>query len=256
MKPNDKPVYVFNLSNHPQGILRNILRSVNRRLSAISANDEALKQSGYSFELEFDPQVQARTKKKQTRKRKIIYFNPPFSQNVQSNIGEQFFKTMDKCFPSTHPLKKIININTAKLSYRCMPNIQVKISAHSSKAQQEETIQQEEALPCNCRKLPCPMDGKCQSAKSIVYKASIMDENGNTEHYTGLTKNTVKERYYGPTASFNSRDSEHLTTLSTHVGKLKDEGTDYDISTRSELYSNCRHRLCPDQFCDICSDLS
>ena len=234
MKPNDKPVYVHNLSNHPQGILRNIPHSVNRRLSAISANEEvfkaaippyqeALKQSGYSFELKFDPQVQTRTERRQTRKRKITYFNPPFSQNVQSNIGEQFFKALDKCFPSTHPLKQVINRNTVKLSYRCMPNIQRKISAHNSKVQKAETIQQEEDLPCNCRKLPCPMDGKCQSTKSVVYKASVVDENGNTEHYTGLTKNTFKERFYGHTESFNTKKSKHKTQFQLM-------GTNYDVT--------------------------
>ena len=40
MKPNDQPVYVHNLSNHPPGILQNIPHSVNRRLSVISANED------------------------------------------------------------------------------------------------------------------------------------------------------------------------------------------------------------------------
>ena len=56
-----------------------------------------------------------------------------------------------------------------------------------------------------------------------------MDENGNKETYTGLTKNTFKERYYGHRASFANRDNDG-TTLSTHIWNLKDEGKDYNIS--------------------------
>ena len=66
MKPNQSPVYVHMQSNHPPSILKNIPASVNRRLSSISANEEvfkgaiapyqeALKNSGYNFELKFDP---------------------------------------------------------------------------------------------------------------------------------------------------------------------------------------------------------
>ena len=65
MKPNDKPVYVHKLSNHPPGILDNIPKSVNKRLSTISANEdvfkraippyqEALKKNGHYFKLTFN----------------------------------------------------------------------------------------------------------------------------------------------------------------------------------------------------------
>ena len=289
MKPNDKPVYVHKLSNHPPGILDNIPKSVNKRLSTISANEdvfkraippyqEALKKSGHDFKLTFNPGDQ--NKSKQTRQRKRTFFNPPFSLNVQSNVGEQFFKALDECFPSNHPLRKIINRNTVKLSYRCMPNVKNKISTHNSKLLRVEDNLQEDVPACNCRGQTCPLDGNCLSAKSIVYKATVVDQNQNTETYTGLTKNTFKERYYGHSASFRRRKKEHETTLSTYIWELKDVGTNYDISwsviekarefnpttrkctlclkekyhilfqpdgaslnKRSELYSTCRHRL-------------
>ena len=87
MKPNDTPIYVHSQSNHPPGILKNIPQSVNRRLSTISSNQEmfeetknpyqeALKKSGYEFELKFNPPTQ--NQKKSGRKRNITWFNPPF----------------------------------------------------------------------------------------------------------------------------------------------------------------------------------
>ena len=83
MKPNDTPIYVHSQSNHPPGILKNIPQSVNRRLSTISSNQEmfeetknpyqeALKKSGYEFELKFNPPTQKQ--KKSGRKRNITWF--------------------------------------------------------------------------------------------------------------------------------------------------------------------------------------
>ena len=122
IKPNDKPVYVHKLSNHPPGILKNIPHSVNRRLSSISANEEvfrsaippyqeALNKSGYKFDLKFEKPNQT-SKSKRGRKRNPTYFNPPFSLHVQTNIGKQFFDILDKCFKKDHPLRKVINRNT------------------------------------------------------------------------------------------------------------------------------------------------
>ena len=199
---------------------------------------------------------------------------------MQTNVGELFFKALDKCFPHNHPLRKIINRNTVKLSYRCMPNIKRKISIHNSKVQQAKDNLPAEAPVCNCRNQACPLDGKCQSTKSLVYKATVVDGNNNTETYTGLTKNSFKDRYYAHSSSFRKRKKEHETTLSTHIWKLKDQGLNFDISwsviekarefnpttrkcslclkekynilfqpsgatlnTQSELYSTCRHRL-------------
>ena len=43
MNPNDFPLYVDTQSNHPPNILRNIPKSVNRRLCSISSNEEVFK---------------------------------------------------------------------------------------------------------------------------------------------------------------------------------------------------------------------
>ena len=145
MKPNDTPTYVHTESNHPKGILKNIPLSVNKRLSSISSNEEvfdlakhpyqeALAKSGYDFNLKFKPQV-SNGNKPANRRRQITWFNPPFSSNVQTNIGEKFLKLIDKCFPQNHPLRKVINRNTVKVSYKCMPNM--KISKHNHKVKKE-----------------------------------------------------------------------------------------------------------------------
>ena len=50
------------------------------------------------------------------RKRKIIWFNPPFCKLVNINVGNFFFKH----FNQFNKLHKIFNWKTLKISYSCM----------------------------------------------------------------------------------------------------------------------------------------
>ena len=82
MKENDKPIYVHCESNHTPGIIRNVPKSVNKRLNTISANQEvflaaippfkeALPKSGYDYKLTFSP-AEMKKKQKQTQKHHIF----------------------------------------------------------------------------------------------------------------------------------------------------------------------------------------
>ena len=262
--------------------------SVNKRLSSISANEEifntsckpyqeALKNSGYDFKLKYQPPEQDQTKK-HNHSRNITWFNPPFSVSVKTRIGERFLRLIKKCFPSYHPLSKIINKNTVKVSYKCMPNMKQEVSKHNwqvKKATEPPPV----ADGCNCQeKDDCPMEGNCL-VKGVIYRAEVVEDNGTRNTYTGLTGNSFKERYYGHTNSIRNRNSEHSTTLSTHIWQLKDQNIDYrlkwkivdrgrrfnpinrkcnlclkekyyiifqpegaTLNRRSELFSACRHR--------------
>ena len=145
MKPNNTPLYVHKKSNHPPNITRNIPESINRRLSTISSNEtifndaaptyqEALNNSGYDYKLKFKPPpnpIDEDSKKKgRKRKRNITWFNPPFSENVSTNIGKKFLSLVDKCFPPDNHLHKILNCNTIQVSYS-MPNMSQIISKHN-----------------------------------------------------------------------------------------------------------------------------
>ena len=289
MKPNDTPLYVDRNSNHPPCILKNIPHSVNNRLSKISANEEvflqacppfqaALRKSGYDYQLNFNPPSHNQTKSNK-RKRNILRFHPPYSQNVHTNIGQKFLKLVDENFPKEHPLSKIINRNCIKLGYRCMPNMKKAITRHNIQVlkSEEEPIQP----GCNCSGVmgPCPLDGQCL-VSGVVYRATVEDNNNNSSTYTGLTSNTFKKRYYAHRSTFENEDHENPTTLSSHIWDLKNKNKNYNIkwsiidraknfnpatkkcrlclkekyyiifqpdgatlNQRSELFSSCRHRL-------------
>ena len=80
---------------------------INKRLNDLSCNKDefdkatpmyknALKNNEHDNKLIFD---QNKNLPKRTRKWKIIWFNPPYSINVQTNSGKIFFKLIDQQFP-------------------------------------------------------------------------------------------------------------------------------------------------------------
>ena len=60
---------------------------------------------------------------RRNRNRKVIWFNPPFNSCVRTNVGKQFLKLIKKHFTVNHRFYKILNKNTIKLSYSCMPSV-------------------------------------------------------------------------------------------------------------------------------------
>ena len=258
-KPNNSIRYVHHQSNHPPTILKNIPESINKRLSNISSDEqafkattppyqEALHNSGYKYQLHYSPST---TTKKRTRQRKIIWYNPPYSTHIATNIGQLFLKLIDKCFTNRHPLSKIFNRNTLKLSYSCMPNMKAIIATHNKqKLESNHPPQQQQMQECNCRKKEdCPLDGKCKT-NNIVYQATVQAEGKQDETYIGISENTFKTRYYNHRSSFKNNFQATSTELSKYVWKLKDSNVPHEIKwkiiQRSRPYNNATKR------CNLC----
>ena len=113
-----------------------------------------------------EPELQRKGKK--NRSRKIIWFNPPFSSNVKSNVGGggggQFINLIGKHFPTGHKLHKIFNKNTTKVSYSCMANMTHDsiIKSHNDRTlKKAETLNRPQEKTCNCRSQDCPLRGEC-----------------------------------------------------------------------------------------------
>ena len=187
-------------SNHPPSILKNIPESVNKRLSNISSNkkifdeasppyQEALQKSGYNYKLKHEPLNKQGSNSNRKRTRNVTWFNPPYSENVATNIGRKFFHLLDRSFPPGHKLHRLLNRNTVKLSYSCMPNIKSIITMHnkSTLAKCEPKQNVSTRNDCNCRKSEeCPLQNKCQT-KGIIYQATVTrQDNMTVETYKDL----------------------------------------------------------------------
>ena len=194
--------------------------------------------------MSYEKELKSRRKKRES---KIIWFNPPYSQNVETNVGRTFLQLTRKHFPKHHKFHKIFNTNTLKLSYCCTTNIANTIKQHNSKVLDEKS--DNEISQCNGRaKNTCPMEGKCL-VKCIVYKAEVSTIKDNFVYF-GASEGEFKTRYNNHTKSFRHRRYEHDSELSKCLWKLTDEQKDYDL--RWSIAARASPYKCGTRRCDLC----
>ena len=207
--------------------------------------ERALKESGHSAKLEYQPQNTNSQPKRKNRKRKIIWFNPPYSTNVKTNVGKRFLQLLEKHFPKEHPLHKLFNRNNVKVSYSCMPNFKQTVQRHNLKVTSNKTPDQ----ACNCtQKDNCPVNGDCMK-KSVVYQADVTSK-GNTMTYIGMTGGAFKLRYNNHLKSFRHDKYQNETELSKHIWKLTRANSGYAI--KWSILSVCPTRQTSRNQCSLC----
>ena len=102
-KRNNNPMYVDINSNHPPSIKKQILKPVSKRISKFPSNkgifnnntrtyNDSLKRCGFQENPDFIPETpsDSHANERRKRRRKIIWFNPPYSMNVKAKIGKVF----------------------------------------------------------------------------------------------------------------------------------------------------------------------
>ena len=66
--------------------------------------EKCLRSSGYKTKLQYQPKKENNQNKRE-KKRNIIWFNPPYSKSVKTNIGRIFIKLISKHFLPNHNSK-------------------------------------------------------------------------------------------------------------------------------------------------------
>ena len=79
----------------------------------------------------------------------MIWLNPPYSMNVQANIGREVLNLVSKHFPKNHQYNKIFNKNSKKVSDSCTDNLQAIIKKHNRKILETSKTSPTENN-CNC----------------------------------------------------------------------------------------------------------
>ena len=260
-KPNDTPLYIHRDSNHPSHVTKQLPININKRLSEISCDaqsfnnfkgdyEKALADSSLRSKLTYEPPPQAElTPARRQRKRKVIWFTPPYCASLTTQFGKEFLNLIDKNFPKNHHLHKIINRKTVKLSYSCTPNMYAIISAHNRKVLSEKRV--DDDVRCNCQpanKPSCPVPGKCCSNK-VIYQATVHHTNGSSAEYVGMTEPPFKLRYGNHKKSFQHEKYKSETTLSSYVW---DQGLNPTPNISWKFLKKCRVYEPGMRSCDLC----
>ena len=257
-KPDNDPLYINAKSNHPPSTMRQIPTSISTRISGLSYDQDgfdkssqlynsALKSSGYKEKIHY-VENQHQRRKSRNSSRNNIWFNPPYSQNVRTNIAKSFLGLVDKHFSKSHKLHKIFNRNNLKVSYSCTTNMANIIKSHNQKILNKNNEASNEKK-CNCRnKNLCPLDGACLT-KNIIYEATVTATSGNTRTYIGMTEHEFKTRYNNHKLSFKDRKHSHNAercTFKIHLGLNIDYIINWRIIKRASAYKGNPSR------CNLC----
>ena len=157
------PLYINMRSNHPPNIIRQLPESISRRLFVLSCSKDAFEKAKSPYEAALQASghrgkltyfSNPASPRKRNRKRKIIWFNPPFNKALQTNIGRTFLPLLEKHFPPHHRLHKIFNRNTVKVSYGCTQNMASIISNQNNKVLIDKPDNVDTTW--NCRKIYVP----------------------------------------------------------------------------------------------------
>ena len=275
MKENQTPKYVNINSNHPKHIIGHIPCSINRRINTNSSSrkifdeskiiyEEALRKSGHNYKMQYEVKKSNNDQKvkAKNRKRKIMWYNPPFCKLSNINIGRTFIYLIRKHFTAEHPLHRIINKNSVKISYSCTRNMEQVIKAHNQKTLkqfQDKKLPTAVKQPCNCRrKDTCPLKNKC-NIENAVYMATIFpkEHKEKKKYYIGVAKGPWKLRFNNHTQSFKRRESGNSTALSQHYWELLDHKKtpviQWEILTRTRPPENLTDKclLCLEESTNI-----
>ena len=119
-------------------------------------DSSTLKKIGFNENIKYPPSQL----EKRNRKWQIIWFNPPYSVNVKTNVGKLLMRLIYKHFPSHHKFHKLFNHNNVKLSHSCMPSMKNVIRKYNSKIMEDP--RQTNNKTCSCRqKSGCPLNQNC-----------------------------------------------------------------------------------------------
>ena len=259
-KPSSNPLYINRYSNHPPSVIKQVPDSIAHRLSDISSSAEvfqqalpeyqnALRDSGFDTMLSYSVTNSTQQQSKRNRKRKIIWYNPPYSASVKTNVGKKFLALIRTHFHRNHRLYPIFNIKSVKVSYCCMRNISSIISGHNKFVLSKDNVQPN-ARMCNCRQRnDCPLNGLCLTS-NIIYGGDVVNLTDNQlRPYVGLTSDTFKERMGVHNQGINHRVYSKSCELTKHVWQLRDSGKAFSV--RWKILEHVKGRLIGGE-CRLC----
>ena len=125
---NDESYRPYHKTTDGISFIKQLPISIESRLSKLLSSKEIFKQSakmyqealikcGYKHKLIYKPNSPENRSAKNNRKRKMIWFNQPYSKSVSTNVAKSFLNLVNKHFPPHHKFRKHFKKNTMEVRY-------------------------------------------------------------------------------------------------------------------------------------------
>ena len=100
---NNNSLHINASSHHPPSVLKQIPRSVSKKIIANSYNEDVFRKSArfynsilqdceFNENIKYCPEESTSSRRVRNRSRNIIWYNPPFSKKAETNAGKHFFQ--------------------------------------------------------------------------------------------------------------------------------------------------------------------
>ena len=127
-KPGSETVYIDSQSNHPPNVIKAMPGGIQKRISTLSHSKEIfeaeirpyqheLDKRGYKCKLQYTP-TEPNNSSETKRKRKTLYFNPPWNAAVSTDFARKTFNLIDEHFKEGTLLGRLFNKKAIKIAYR------------------------------------------------------------------------------------------------------------------------------------------
>ena len=200
--------------------------------------NDAFKTSGYREGLQYVRSDISADRNRRNRPRKIIWFNPPYSVNVQTNVARSFLCLIDKHFPRSHSLHKIFNRNNVTVSYSCMSNMAKIIKSHNAKIlgkadttprQTSNAIAERKtfalsmarALQTTSYTRPLSLPHPVTQESTLAWRSIVSRRGSTTTRFPSSTANTHMTLSY-PNTSAISRTATPISQSSGRLSRVRD----------------------------------
>ena len=215
--------------------------------------NQALRNSGFNEEISYSERNARRNK---GRKRKIIFFHPPWSDQIETKVGQNFLKLLDKHFPRGSELSQYFNS-----IYSNLPNVARQFKGINKALLSPERIL--ELKGCSCDDTDdCIVEGGHCLTDNVCYLGNLKYEQAHpttgqlrelSKDYFGLTENQLRKRISGHKTSFNLPAYKNATKLSIAIWKLKEANPPIPYQLKFFIAQLARSYTREAQFCFLCA---
>ena len=206
--------------------------------------EEALRRRGFNGDMEY---VDKQSEQRKIHKRDVTWFNPPFNQNVTTNVARQFLSLVDKHFPKFHRYHKLFNRNNVKCSYSCMNNMASIISSHNGKVLAPAPEQASRTCKCT-HPQNCPINGHCLT-ECAVYKASVSAPNNPPATITNWLRDHSNPATIVTPGHYAVKAAGGKLNYQIRLD-LQDQHLDYEVQW--SIAQRAAPYKCDKRRCDVC----
>jgi hypothetical protein len=162
--------------------------------------------------------------------RRIPWFNPPYSLDMETNVAKDFLELVDKHFPPGLIIYSICNRSTQKISYRRLPNLTSVIGKHNSKLWRAVPMSNANQEPAATARISRNVRSLGSATKMEPYTRHRSLQLGEGWRHVLVKQRTSKDGIQSTRKICWTRLPLEIPAFLNNIGERKNAGTDPKVT--------------------------